>query len=373
MYEAGPPATTPHTFSSFTTAFPRTTPHKANSPCAHGNPPGPNPSRRSTPPPPRTTAPATWPPIRRPHGLPGSPATRGRHPPAAPPGTPGFRSHHDPTCARPRRRARLRRPERPGAEEAAADHLPAREAGSRRAGPDTGVRAPHSCCRRPPGASGGHPWRDAPCERGGHRITAPRSHEPAPTAASRAFGRRRASRTRRPSPRPKSPPVPQRATTGCTPSPGPGSGTGRGHHLGRPLRSEAVPGPAMSDPYRRHRSDQRGSAALRRCACRRGRSTPDGVPVRPVTTQSRPTPESPKHLTAVASEVPDPVCAALPRGRAETITYGGAFPARVSPSSDFQPEIPRPEQTRRPNIRTTGGTDAQSSEPAPNSPPAAPP
>ncbi len=51
-----------------------------------------------------------------------------------------------------------------------------------------------------------------------------------------------------------------------------------------------------------------------------------------------------------------------PRGRAGTITHGSELPARVSPSSDSQPRISHPEQTRRPNIRTVERTDNQSAE-----------
>lgn len=51
-----------------------------------------------------------------------------------------------------------------------------------------------------------------------------------------------------------------------------------------------------------------------------------------------------------------------PRGRAGTITHGSELPARVSPSSDSQPRIYHPEQTRRPSIRTVERTDAQSAK-----------
>ncbi|MDH6188979.1 hypothetical protein M2168_002011 [Streptomyces sp. CZ24] len=289
MYEASPPATTPHTLSSFTTAFPRTTPHKANSHARteipqsrtrHGEAPHPLHERRHRPPGPPSVERTASPEVRQaadgafPPRHPAPPAsartTTARNPThTAEPGSDALRARH--------RRSGISRPP------------PAWETGSRRAGPDTGVRAPHSCCRL--GAGGGA------IASASHRSAQGRlhdgTHEPRPASAAPTATRTRSSafpglQTPGESrvagslfPRPKSPAVPQHTITGCPPSPGPAAVPVVTVTSVASVRIDAVPAPATPAPYRRGGPDQRRSAARRRCPrlrdgrrraeCRRGR------------------------------------------------------------------------------------------------------
>lgn len=332
MYEASPPATTPHTLSSFTTAFPRTThpirpiPHAhteiPRSRTRHGEAPRLH-ERRHRPPGPR--------PVERP-AFPERPASRRSHLPTPhrhadgrPRGGPTRprrhrRGPHDPhgpldDLGGPAPQSTTNRPPRPWA------------TSSRRAGPDTGVRAPHSCCwlGNPHNPDARLPGRDTPPTRHGHRAARPRGRDhTGPRHGDAGF-----------------------------PSLTSGTGTG-GVPVGTRSRGTAEPaGHGLTQPL--------ATLAASRL--------PGFGNV--VSALLRPQPRAIAPLGDAASGVPRSVERPCPGGVQKRSPAEGNTPPgythRVIPSPDF----PAPQQVYRPNISTATEQTAHHKNPAPT-PPARP-